>query len=71
MTEAHLAMFALGVFAGGMGGAGLYGWWLKAHSALLNEAVRRGTLDQYRTMEDGRRADRYQPGRYAEEGGQA
>ena len=69
MTDAMLAMFALGVVSALPAGWAIARWQLARHSALLNDAVRDGTTAQYRTMKDGRSEDRYPKGRYAEEGG--
>lgn len=47
ITDPMLAMFCLGLTAGTLGGAGLRGWWLARHSAILNESVRQATVALY------------------------
>jgi len=53
-----LALVAFG------GGCALCLWHQAQASAVHNEAIRRGVLDQYATMRDGRDAHRYEAGRY-------
>jgi len=59
-----LLILALVAFGGGCVGYALCLWHQAQASAVHNEAIRRGVLDQYATMRDGRDAHRYEAGRY-------
>lgn len=61
-----IIFFALAALGGGCVGWVLREWRFADHSLLLNDAVRDGTARTYSTTQDGRSADRYEPGRYAE-----
>jgi len=59
-----LVVFALAAFGGGAIGYALCLWHQAQRSALLNTAIRDGTIQQYAGMKDGRSADNLPPDRY-------
>lgn len=63
---AGLIILFLATFGGGCLGWVLREWRYAEHAALLSESVRDGTSRVYSTTADGRSADRYEPGRYAD-----
>lgn len=69
MTVGVLALCALCAASGFGAGWAVARLHLARHSALLNDAIRRGTARTYSTTPDGRSAARYERGRYSEENG--
>lgn len=68
MTVGMLALCALCALSGVGCGWALARLQLARSSAILNESIRDGHARLYASMEDGRRQDRYEVGRYPEGG---